>query len=78
MSREALKENKELKPLVQKMERNTKGLVKVVSAMEWVVQQDGCAADLAEFDRAIFDLVQQRRNLRVAFEETLKRVREKQ
>ena len=73
MSRDSLKKDKNVWPLVQKMERNTKALVKVISAMEYVITEGG---DGSVFNVALYDLVQQRRNLRLAFEAQLKKARE--
>lgn len=61
---------KELRAAVNKLERNKNGLVKVVSAMEWLNDQ---GIKSKELNDAGFALVQERRNLRLQFCEELER-----
>lgn len=76
MSQAALKANKVAYGLVRKIDRNSRALAKIVSAMEWLSQYPG--EDLAPFNVAMFDLVQLRRNLRAALEAALVEERKRQ
>ncbi len=71
MSEAALKANKETYALVRKIDRNTRALAKVVSAMEYLA--DLCEPPDALLDASKFALIQERRNFRAALEDELKK-----
>lgn len=68
---------KELRTVVNAIDRNTRGLAKVASAADWIRDLDElgmwAVAAIEILERARFDLVQERRNLRARFCKELNR-----
>jgi hypothetical protein len=53
----------QLMKIVNRRDRNTRGLAKVVSALEWIIDSNGDTDAIGMLDCAKFELIQERRNL---------------
>lgn len=78
MSRAALKANKSMYSIVLKVDQNTRAVAKLVSAIDYVRDAGeqfeivAPAEALALLELALFNLLQQRRNLRLELEDAVK------
>jgi hypothetical protein len=69
MSQAALKSNGKMYGLVRKIDRNTRAVAKLASAIDYL-ETDG--RDLGDLQLALYSVIRQRRNLRAELEAELK------